>query len=99
MGKRGVGMDIVKIIMRLEDGKGVVKEYNDFWDYSIVEYKDGVKNGSTKEYSNNKLIFEGKYLNGKLNGKFKQYKSAGKLLIEGEYLNGKLNGNATEYDY
>ena len=36
---------------------------------------------------NNKLLFEGKYLNGKGNGKGKEY--AGKIIFEGEYLNGK----------
>ena len=38
-----------------------------------------------KEYT--KLIFEGEYLNGKRNGKGKEYDSYGTLLFVGEYLN------------
>ena len=34
------------------------------------------------------LIFEGEYLNGKRNGKGKEYNKEGKLIFEGEYLNG-----------
>ena len=46
-------------------------------------------NGKVKEYWNNgKLLFEGEYLNGKRNGKGKEYND-GKLVFEGEYLNGK----------
>ena len=44
-----------------------------------------------------KLKFEGEYVNGKRNGKGKEYDEEGKLLFEGEYLNGKeLIG--TRYD-
>ena len=43
---------------------------------------------------NNKLIFEGEYLNGKINGKGKEYYDNGELEYEGEYLNGKRNGKA-----
>ena len=54
-----------------------------------------------KEYDglNNKLIFEGEYLNGKRNGKGKEYNYKGALIFEGEYLNGKKNGKGKEYDY
>ena len=39
------------------------------------------------------MIFEGEYLNGKRNGKGKEYNKEGKLIFEGEYLNGfKWNG-------
>ena len=44
------------------------------------------------------LIFEGEYLNGKKNGKGKEYDD-GKLRFEGEYLNGEKNGKRKEYDY
>ena len=46
---------------------------------------------------NNKLIFEGEYLNGKINGKGKEYYDNGELEYEGEYLNGKRNGKGKEY--
>ena len=43
-------------------------------------------------------MFEGEYLNGKRNGKGKEYYKDGELMFEGEYLNGIcLNGK--EYDY
>ena len=46
------------------------------------------------------MIFEGEYLNGKRNGKGKEYYfSNGKLKFEGEYLNGERNGNGKEYNY
>ena len=36
-----------------------------------------------------KLIFEGKYLNGKRNGKGKEYDYFGTLIFKGKYLNDK----------
>ena len=44
---------------------------------------------------NGKLKFEGEYLNGKRNGKGKEYND-GKLEFEGEYLNGERKRNAKE---
>ena len=57
-------------------------------------------NGIRKEYklNTNVLIFEGEYLNGKKNGKGKEYYENGKLKFEGEYLNGEKNGKGKEYD-
>ena len=47
----------------------------------------------------NILIFEGEYLNGKRNGKGKEYYYFdGKLKFEGEYLNGERNGKGKEYN-
>ena len=43
------------------------------------------------------MIFEGEYLNGKRNGKGKEYYYYGKLKIEGEFLNGEKNGKIKEY--
>ena len=64
--------------------------------YIIYESK-----GIGKEYNgtNDKLLFEGDFLNGEKNGKGKEYWDDGKLLFEGEYLNGKRNGKGKEYDY
>ena len=44
-----------------------------------------------KEYNsyNDKLLFEGKFLNGKRNGIGKEYNGKGVLIFEGEYLNDK----------
>ena len=47
------------------------------------------ENGKVKEYYKGKLTFEGEYLNGKRNGKGKEYYYNGELIFEGEYLNGK----------
>ena len=58
-------------------------------------------NGKVKEYNdyNDKLIFEGEYLNGKRNGKGKEYDQDSNLIFEGEYLNGqRWNGKSIEYD-
>jgi len=66
--------------------------------YIIYETKD-----KGKEYMcyNDKLIYEGEYLNGKRNGKGKEYykdkNENDYLLYEGEYLNGKRNGKGKEY--
>ena len=56
-------------------------------------------NGKVVEYflEHGKLMFEGEYLNGKRNGKGKQYDIDGFLIYESEYLNGKMNGHGKEY--
>ena len=74
--------------------------------YTIDDYKNNSKrikvgglNGYGKEYlsGSNKLIFEGKYLHGKRNGKGIEYFENGKKRFEGEYLKGKRNGKGIEY--
>ena len=74
---------------------------------NIVNYKmmsgKFIENESTtkrKIYDtyNNQLIFEGEYLNGKKNGKGKEYYDNGQLKFEGMYLNGEKNGRGKEYD-
>ena len=54
--------------------------------------KDG--NGFITKYDNDdKIKFEGEYLNGEKNGKGKEYYDNGKIKFEGEYLYGfKLKG-------
>ena len=58
----------------------------------------GKKNGKAKEFDTHdgQVSFEGIYLNGKRNGKGKEYKY-GFLSFEGTYLNGKRNGKGKEY--
>ena len=55
--------------------------------------------GKGKEYNsyNNKLIYEGEYLNRKRHGLGKLYNDEGNLIFEGEYLNGKINGKGKKY--
>ena len=56
-----------------------------------MEYKGEDLND---DYGNGKLKYEGVHLNGKKNGRVKEYYNNGKLKFEGEYLNGKKwNGN------
>ena len=43
------------------------------------------------------LLFKGEYLNGKRNGKGKEYDIVGELEFEGEFLNGERNGKGKEY--
>ena len=63
------------------DGKGYDENGN-----IIYELING--NGKVKEYNwKGDLVFEGEYLNGKRNGKGKEYVK-GKLIYEGEYLDG-----------
>ena len=50
-----------------------------------------------KEYDDEKLIFEGEYLNRKRNGFGKEYYNKDNLIFEGEYLNGmKWSGKVYE---
>ena len=44
------------------------------------------------------IKFDGEYLNGKRNGKGKEYNEYGELIFEGEYLNDQRNGKGKEYD-
>ena len=54
--------------------------------------------GKGKEYLNDKLIFEGEYVDGERNGIGKEYYIDGPVKYEGEYLNGERNGIGKEYD-
>ena len=97
----GKGYNMNKeLVYELNNGKGYVKEYNDFNNCIIYEgeYLNGEKNGKGKEYDDDgNLIFEGEYLNGERNGKVKKYDYDGNLRFEGEYLNRKRNGKGKEY--
>ena len=85
------GLEIVKYNKKAQNILDLsIKNYKLFSDcYLILD-----KNGIGKEYfiHNNRLKFEGKYLNGKRNGFGKEYNG-----FEGEYLNGKRNGKGKEY--
>ena len=65
----------------------------DIRDYKKLsgKYKVGGKKGVGREYTliGDKLLFEGEYLNGKRNGKGKEYNYDGKLRFEGEYFKWK----------
>ena len=82
------------------------KSFQNNINISIINYKYFTgryiiyeSNGFEKEYNgyDDALKFEGEYLNGKRNGKGKEFDSDGYLSFEGEYLNGKRNGKGKEY--
>ena len=71
-----------------------------FFKKETYELKNG--KGYIKEYIYNDfnyiIKYVGEYLNGKRNGKGKEFAKHKKLIYEGEYLNGKRNGKGKEYD-
>ena len=94
----------IKIIFLYFDEKRKLKllKYNKALqnniDININNYKhfsrryiiyDSVGKGREYNGNNDKLKFEGEYLNGERNGKGKEYYFDGRLAYEGEYLNGK----------
>ena len=93
--------EIQKLNMILYNKELQKKSFIDFEDYKKIRKKYRIidKNGNGKEYliESNKLIFDGGYLNGKRNGKGKEFDYEGKLIYEGEYLKGKRNGKGKEY--
>ena len=94
----------IKIIFSFMDEKQKLKilKFNKYIqniiDISITNYKSFTgkyiiieSEGIGKEYdgNDNRLIFEGEYLNGERNGKGKEYYFDGKIKFDGRYLNGK----------
>ena len=82
------------------------KNLQTYFNISIINYKylseRYVKYESkifAREYDriDDKLIYEGEYLNGERHGKGKAYYSDGTLSFEGEYLYGKKNGKGKVY--
>ena len=55
----------------------------------VEDYLYGEKTGKVKEYINNKLIYEGEYLNRERSGVGNEYDFNGNILFEDENLNGK----------
>ena len=78
-------------------------------DISIINYKffsgryiiyESKRLGKEYNGEDDRLLYEGEYLNGKRIGKGKEYSSyGGELFFEGEYLNGKRNGKRKEYNF
>ena len=64
----------------------------------MIILEDNNKKGKEYDRYKNILIYEGEYLNGKRNGKDKEFNENGRLIYEGEYLNGKRNGKGIEYN-
>ena len=102
----------VKLIFSYLDEKRILelvsynKNLQNIIDINLINYKmlgDKYKivetNGRIKEFfrCNDKIAYEGEYLNGKRNGKGKEYNKKGQLIYEGEYSNGKRHGKGKEY--
>jgi antitoxin component YwqK of YwqJK toxin-antitoxin module len=70
--------------------KRIEVDINDYKNIS-KRYKFEESNGCGKEYIKDTeiIIFDGNYLNGKRNGKGKEYYTNGNIKFDGEYLNGK----------
>ena len=102
---------IKKIFMNINEKKKLYitrynKYYNNLLGIDIELFKKisgkikiGEVNGFCKIYDLNSmnLLYEGYYMNGKRNGKGKEYKDD-HLIFEGEYSNGKRNGRGIEYN-
>ena len=82
--------------------KGLQKETN----INIINYKtlngryivyETNEVGAEYNVNDDRIVFAGEYLNGKRNGRGKEYDSSGKLIFESEYLNGKKNVKGKEY--
>ena len=82
----------------IDDQECVGTKYN--WNGQTI-YTLNNMNGHGREYDDfyDKISFEGEYLNGRRNGKGKEYDNGQpqQLIFEGEYLNGKRNGKGKEY--
>ena len=78
-----------KLEYEIKNGKGFIIEYKEWKKIFEGEYLNGMRNGKGKEYySNDKLKFEGEYLNDKIwNGK--GYDKKGN--IKYEFINGIRN--------
>ena len=94
----------------IKQNNGIIKVYNSYnnnlmfrGDYNGKgkEYYDYYEiHGDNDLYDENQVYikFVGEYLNGKRNGKGREFNKYGLLKFEGEYLNGKRNGKGKEYD-
>ena len=96
-------MDTKTLLKIIKYNKNLQNKINiKLLDYKMVSrhYIIYESEGKAKEYHSRKntLVFEGEYLNGKKNGKGKEYDVSGKLLFEGEYSNGFRDGKGKEYD-
>jgi len=89
-GKLAFEGEVLEKIIR--NGKGFDKNGN-------VEFEINNGKGYIKQYDDNdKLEYEGYYVNGQRNGKGKYYYENGKIQYEGEFKNDKANGKGKEYD-
>lgn len=58
---------------------------------AIINYKNGIKHGLSKLFYRNKIVHE-PYINGKLDGDYKEYNRLKRLTLLEQYKNGKSHG-------
>ena len=80
----------------IKEGKNIPEDFNKYGLRYEGEFNEE-RSGKGKEYFKNKLIYEGEFLEGKREGKGKEYSDNGNLKYEGEYINGEKNGKGKEY--
>ena len=94
-------LSIIKYNKKLQDFlKITLYNYKNVSGKYIIYEGKGKEKGKEFKGSNDKLLFEGEYKNGRRNGigiEYDEFK--GLKLYEGEFKNGKRNGNGKEYKY
>ena len=89
-----------KEIKKFEAKRGVLN-FESYSEYGSLEtigsLKNGLREGLFKFYSNNSLLSEKNYKNGKLDGKANTYFPNGSIKIECEYKDNELDGYFTRY--
>ena len=91
-------LDIIKYNKNMQNIMDINLINYKFYSRKYIIFEENGKGNEYDGYYDN-LLFEGEYLNGKRNGKGKEYYDNGILMFEGEYLNGlKWNGKGKEYD-
>ena len=81
-------LELLKYNKRLQNMLNLnIIDYKSFSSKYIIYEKSGI--GIEYNRNNEKIIYEGEYLNGKRNGKGKEYNFFNELVFEGEYLKGK----------
>ena len=81
--------DMVKYNKNWQNKLGVKLVNFKLYNGVCIEYESKIKAKEYFCYTGN-LIFEGEYLNGKRNGKGKEYENGNKLICYAEYLEGKV---------
>ena len=81
-------LKLLKYNKNLQDKLGIKLIHYKTFSGKYIIYQT---NGKVKEFNvyNDKTIFEGEYLNGKRNGKGKEYYSSGKVKFKGDYYEDK----------
>ena len=90
-------LEIIKYNKNLQNKLGIKLINYKLYGGVYIQYESKTKG---KEYYGNsgRIRLEGEYLNGKRNGKGKEYNDDGNLEFDGEYLNEKTNKKENEYN-